>query len=522
MALRARESGLVGLSPLRVLFLFVMRRPSHWSNPLEGARRDEEAAAALPRAIRGGRRFQMRQARLLARLDAVRHHRTAGAAGLEEYALRCGLGPRETHDLVRLGHLVRTLPAAEAAFLEGRLPLESASSLHLALSPVGELPPDASRPAEGWLELACQTAPRDFADLVRQVRAELQSGTTMVRISVLLSEKTLETFHRAKRVLRHMRKRAITEDELVQTLCREFLDRHDPARPPLRERKVVATGTHSRHVTARDKREVIERDGYRCIHPGCTCPGPFHLGHIRRYSEGGGNTADELVLQCWIHNELEAMGMVQILGPAYDPGFQYRLGGPTAQWSEVERPYAGDAEARRERADRARKRSAEEVAGSSAAGPAAGSLAGPGGDAMSPVQDASVDDVAPGPASGPGSRPDSSAAAGGRVGPTALPRAARPPTSERARGPISARFERCDGGTFVTEHRIRIPHLEARDPTRLAAWLQSWFALRAERARMRDEEPSRSQGSRTAPHVPDASGAGGGSGRDPDVPRRPP
>ena len=250
-----------------------MSWPTHWSNPVAGAWREDEVVAMLPEAVKEARESQMRQARILVKVDVSGHHRTAGAASIEGFALRFGLGPRETRDLVRLGYLLRRCPEAEDAFVNGRLPLESAGWLYLILQPVGDSPPDA-RPAQGWLALACRTAPRDFGDLVRRVRAQLRTGSRTLSISLLLEEGTFEKFRRAKKVLRHMRKHAVSEDELVDVLCQEFLDRHDPARVPSRTRKVVPTDRRGRHIPAHVQREVIERDGLRCCHPGCERPGP--------------------------------------------------------------------------------------------------------------------------------------------------------------------------------------------------------------------------------------------------------
>lgn len=50
-------------------------------------------------------------------------------------------------------------------------------------------------------------------------------------------------------------------------------------------------------IPAHVRREVVDRDGDRCVYCGAT-EGPFHLDHVLPVSRGGRSQADNLVVAC--------------------------------------------------------------------------------------------------------------------------------------------------------------------------------------------------------------------------------
>jgi 5-methylcytosine-specific restriction endonuclease McrA len=53
------------------------------------------------------------------------------------------------------------------------------------------------------------------------------------------------------------------------------------------------------------RREVLERDGYRCQHEDGGCDGPLQIHHIRYLSRGGTNELSNLMTLCRFHHGLE-------------------------------------------------------------------------------------------------------------------------------------------------------------------------------------------------------------------------
>jgi hypothetical protein len=77
---------------------------------------------------------------------------------------------------------------------------------------------------------------------------------------------------------------------------------------------------------SRKYRAVLDRDGWRCVFPGCTSQRNLHVHHIRFRSAGGGDEAENLTTLCAFHH-LRGVhgGTVSVQGSSPD-GLEFALG----------------------------------------------------------------------------------------------------------------------------------------------------------------------------------------------------
>ncbi len=81
-----------------------------------------------------------------------------------------------------------------------------------------------------------------------------------------------------------------------------------------------------------EARFVLERDGWRCVVPGCSRLANLHRHHVMHRSQGGSDFAANLVTLCFGHHEAHHDGLLDVRGDA-ERGFRFRhRETPGAEW----------------------------------------------------------------------------------------------------------------------------------------------------------------------------------------------
>ncbi len=138
------------------------------------------------------------------------------------------------------------------------------------------------------------------------------------KLQLTASQALVEKLKTAQHLLKHqlpagdidvVLERAL--DELIDKLKKKrFAAGSTKPRASKLQRKRPAT-ERSRHVSAADKREVLERDGSRCTFVDgrgrrCEERGGLELAHVEPHAQGGAAVASNLRLRCRAHNRLDA------------------------------------------------------------------------------------------------------------------------------------------------------------------------------------------------------------------------
>ena len=134
----------------------------------------------------------------------------------------------------------------------------------------------------------------------------------LTRLTITLTQEQQAKIEKLKSLLSH-RNKGGTVAGLLDLLCEEALDRHDPARIEVRRvkklsqsvgsvRPVVPAVAPSRHIPAAVKRIVWLRDKGRCTFKDCGATRFLHFDHAQPFALGGGHTVDNLHLLCSAHH----------------------------------------------------------------------------------------------------------------------------------------------------------------------------------------------------------------------------
>ena len=277
------------------------------------------------------RRLDVDRARCLAAVARSKHYRFLGCASLSEYGRNQGLRPCETWDLARAGMLLEGRPELEEKLLSGEISFEAAAALYEVATIEGE-------DADVWVDWASQEATPVFTARVEERLHERRLGSKPVRMSVLLSGDGKEIFDEARRILEGRERRSLTEGEVVQTTCADFVERERPKEKKTRRRPPVPQVRVTRHLPAWVREVVRKRDRDRCVVPGCSCSRNLHYSHITAFRHGGAPTPENIVLLCPLHNYMMESGFLRIEGDAHAPQFLAASGEPYRYKPESDPP----------------------------------------------------------------------------------------------------------------------------------------------------------------------------------------
>ncbi len=285
----------------------------------------------------------------IAEVDSRKLYAPAGYASMHAYCVEgLGLSEDAAYKRIQAARAARQFPAILDAITNGRLHLSGAcllapcltqenaeellaesagrrkseieemlarrfpppcvgSMIHrLAASGVAQLAPGQV----GWVDAALDGAKSDeLAPGQVQVREEPTSTSGHFLIQVVVEAGTRDKLRRAQELLSH----SVPSGDVAQVIDRAL----DALIAALEEREVgggakrVAVSRPGRHISARVRRAVWERDGGQCTFAsdtGVRCKSRRFLefDHVDPVARGGGSTVDRVRLRCRTHNQLEA------------------------------------------------------------------------------------------------------------------------------------------------------------------------------------------------------------------------
>ena len=230
---------------------------------------------------------------------------------------------RTKKEIAKLVRILDPLPAVPARIealgpaLPGAAPLNPSWAEQVAsFCPVRELQP-GDRPKD-WVESDELSAPaRQEAKLeqppARRQEARLEQPLRY-KVQFTATEEHIDLMERAAALLSNRREHNGIEEIHLRAL-RAFVETLEKRRygAPEEDSKAPATAAArpARHIPARVRRTVFDRDGARCTHvdpSGGRCRETHHLElhHVVPFARGGGHTSANLTLRCAAHNAYAA------------------------------------------------------------------------------------------------------------------------------------------------------------------------------------------------------------------------
>ncbi|MCB9570846.1 MAG: HNH endonuclease [Kofleriaceae bacterium] len=337
----------------------------------------------LDRALRGiaKRRAALdaEEARWLVAAQRIALHRRFGYATMAEYLERTlGYGPRAARERLRVATALQTLPKIADALARGA---QSYSAVR-ELTRVGRDDTEAA-----WLAAAAGKTVHEIEAMVAGRRpgdlpgAEVDPAAVRRSLSLEVGPETLALWRDARLALELERGSAVSDDELLATMCRELLGGGRVGGPanaggdaratgraayqialtvcPTCDRNTqdgggraievpTAVGARARcdatvlgrvdgdevgravqTVPPRIRRAVIARDHGRCRVPGCRSSRFVEVHHLQPRAQGGRHTMTNLISLCGGHHDAVHVGRLRIARAASgDPMFTHADGRP--------------------------------------------------------------------------------------------------------------------------------------------------------------------------------------------------
>jgi len=258
---------------------------------------------------------RLRLARLLLRIERGGTFHLSACSSIVQYAVLLGVPAAEARMLVDLGRaLDAPVPAespnghpdevpnasVETLIRSGRMHVENAALVGKLLAK-----PDALRPGEDWIAKAEQLRTPELRQEVRQRLEETAQGAApLVSVTVHITERTREEFHRARVLASREAAMSLTEGQAFTRVVRFFLDARDERRRGAGRRRVGPTcaSPGERHVPSEVRREVLVRSRDRCEVPGCALDTFLEFAHVEPHAEGGSREAENLLRLCHVHH----------------------------------------------------------------------------------------------------------------------------------------------------------------------------------------------------------------------------
>jgi hypothetical protein len=216
--------------------------------------------------------------------------------------------------------------------LAERYPQADAPTLVLAVSPAGTAltPAGSGEPQQVPAPVVPSTAPDSAVSMVpvsvpvlaHANVAPLSPGRFVLQVTV--SAATHDKLRRAQELLGH----TVPSGDVAQVLDRaldllvEKLEKQKFAKTDRPERVARRTNPESRHIPARVKRAVQERDAGQCTFVSdagrrCEATSMLEYDHVEPVARGGASTVGNLRLRCRAHNQYAAE---QALGEGFMQG----------------------------------------------------------------------------------------------------------------------------------------------------------------------------------------------------------
>ncbi len=282
---------------------------------------------------------RLRFARALLRIERGRTYALSACASIVQYAVRLGVPASEARALVDLGRALEApVPADEGAseaggdgtargsveerIRSGHLGVENAAVAGRLLAEPGLV-----RPGEDWLRKAELLRPSELRREVQaRVEAVAQGTPALLPITVHVTERVRDEFHRARSLVSREAQLILTEGQAFARIVRFYLDSEDELRGGRGTGGDAGTGdgagsaapagcrTRSRYVQASTRRAVLGRSGDRCEVPGCPNDTFLEFAHIEAHARGGTTEARNLLRLCHAHHTQFDAGVLVFTG----------------------------------------------------------------------------------------------------------------------------------------------------------------------------------------------------------------
>lgn len=277
-----------------------------------------ELIRQLDDAIRARRDAELRCARVLEQLAALRAWESESCASVQEFGERHGLAGEDARALVNLGRGMKAVPEIVPQILEGRITVPAAAAISEVLSL-----PSLIRVDDDWLGWAQRENISQLRRRIRRRREEARVGEEPVRdVHLVLRQRSFDDLERARELASRRADRALSWSETVEITTDFYLESLDPDRvAPGARRCPPTTVVNGRYVPAAVRRTVFERQGRRCAVPYCGHTLFLELAHIIAHASGGSREADNLLLLCSAHHEMFDLGGMRLEGTATQPKF---------------------------------------------------------------------------------------------------------------------------------------------------------------------------------------------------------
>jgi hypothetical protein len=280
------------------------------------------------------RELNLADAKDLKRMEEIDGWRCVGSASAGDFGERRGVAAWEARNQLSLGRAIRAVPAVEEEVRTGRITVPSGALLGQVL-PYERL----LRDGDDWIGWARSESTRALRRRVQRRKEELAQGSEELKaISLHVTERALEDFHRARKIASGKAREYLTEGQAFATVVDCYLDHNDEDRVKPGKRRMPHTSlVNGRTIPAEVKREVASRSsngarhGMKCAVPYCDNEIYVQHAHLTPHRLGGARESRDILRLCRQHHVLLDAGYLKFTGTADNPRFTDREGNDLSQ-----------------------------------------------------------------------------------------------------------------------------------------------------------------------------------------------
>jgi len=232
----------------------------------------------------------------LATIEKERDYVRSGYTSAQAWAEANGFGDLQARRLLALGRALAEAKELEGKMRSAQVPSDSVLAVgRVLLEPALELKA-AERGA--WLDKACKLPPRELREEANRTVEEARQGEITYPMRFHVTRAAKDGFQRSRLLMSKGQTCLISEGQTFGRLVHDWLDRHDPRRTPLPQRRRGPTdGTPSRYRPRQVDALVERRSGGTC--EVCGVRRAVEKIHLRKsHAEGGSREVDNLADGC--------------------------------------------------------------------------------------------------------------------------------------------------------------------------------------------------------------------------------
>lgn len=219
-----------------------------------------------------------------------------GHASTVDYAReRLGFEDRKTWSLLQIARRFKVLPELKKAFSQGAIPWTKAREAVKAATPETD---------RSWVEKCLTMSNRRIENEVRQTLPPVKKKTLVL----VLEDEMLDVWDQTREACERLAGKTLTDLEVFDLMCAEVLCTY-AATPPFDPEKEDEGGF---------VRSIAERDGWKCVRPGCRSRTALQGDHIVPRSQGGSDSDDNKIILCAACHHAKTTGILKVSGRAPD------------------------------------------------------------------------------------------------------------------------------------------------------------------------------------------------------------